>query len=132
MRVMSWQIQVCDNQQVVFTAEADAPVELGRQADRAEVPYSAKRVGDHWRVIVARLEEHNVSRRHALVEAAAQNCVRLTNLSTQQPIRLPDGNEVTPHDSCMMTLPLTLTLGNKTIRIQENDADEIPLRTLEE
>jgi adenylate cyclase len=129
---MSWQIQVSENQQLVFTGEADAPLELGRQADRAEEPYSLRRVDDRWRVIVARLEEHNVSRRHALVETVPQNCVRVTNLSTQQPVRLANGTNLLPHNSCVASLPVGLTLGNKLINIQECDVDEVPLRSLEE
>jgi adenylate cyclase len=129
---MKWQIQVSENQQLVFTGESDPPLELGRQSDRSEIPYSLKRIADHWRVIIARLEEHNVSRRHALLEAMPPNGVRLTNLSTQQPIRLAGGADLQPHDSGVAPLPVTLTLGNKTIRIQDCDADEVPLRSLEE
>jgi adenylate cyclase len=129
---MSWQIQVSENQQLIFAGESDAPIELGRQADRSEEPYSLRRLEDHWRVIIARLEEHNVSRRHALVEAGPAKCAQLTNLSAQQPIRLADGRDLRPHDSCVAPLPLTLTLGNKMVRIQEGEADDLPLQTLEE
>src|SRR5207245_9914166 len=97
---MTWQIQVSENDQLVFTGESDSPVELGRQADRSEAPYSLKRIDDHWRVIVACLEEDNVSRRHALVEAEPENYVRLTNLSTQHAVRLADGADLLPYDSC--------------------------------
>jgi adenylate cyclase len=128
---MSWQIQVSENQRLIFEGESDAPVELGRQADRSEVPYSLRRIDDRWRVIVARLEEHNVSRKHALVEAGPQQRVQLTNLSTQQPIHLADGTDLRPHDSCTAPLPLTLSLGNKTVRILESDADDVPLRSLD-
>jgi adenylate cyclase len=129
---MSWQIQVFENQQLVFAGQSDPPLELGRQADRAEQPFSLRYVDDRWRLTIARLEEHNVSRRHALAEAIAPHCVRLTNLSTQQPVRLVDGADLAPHDSCVVPLPVTLTLGNKAIRILDGDADELPLRSLEE
>lgn len=129
---MAWQIQVCENQQVIFTGESEPPLELGRQADRSEAPYSLKQIDDHWRVIVARLEEHNVSRRHALVEAAPESCVRVTNLSTQQPIHIVDGSALPPHESCVTPLPVGLTLGNKLIHIREDEADSVPLRSLEE
>ena len=71
---MTWQIHVSENQRIIFADEAEAPVELGRQADRSELPYSLRRIDDRWRVIIARLEEHNVSRRHALVEEGPQQC----------------------------------------------------------
>ena len=57
---------------------------------------------------------------------------RLTNLSTQQPIHLADGRDLQPHDSCVAPLPLTLILGNKSVRIQEADDEDVPLRSLEE
>ncbi len=129
---MGWQIQVSENEQLVFAGESDPPVELGRQADRSETPYSLKQIDDHWRVVIAPLEEHNVSRRHALVETAPEKCVRITNLSTQQPVSLVDSSDIPPHDSCVAPLPVTFTVGNKTIRIQENEADDVPLRSLEE
>jgi adenylate cyclase len=130
---MSWQIQVTENHQVVYTGESDAPLELGRQSDRCEIPYSLRRVDDRWRVVIARLEEHHVSRRHALLEAVPPNRIRLTNLSTQQPIRLVSGTDLLPHDSCIVPLPVNIALGNKAIRIQANEeADEIPLRSLDE
>jgi adenylate cyclase len=120
----SWQIQVSENQQMVFASESDAPVELGRQADRKEAPYSLRRMKDHWRVVIAPLEEHNVSQRHALVEAGPQKCAQLTNLSTEQPIHLADGTDLPPLESRVAPLPLTMLLGNKMIRIQEEDSDE--------
>src|SRR5438445_87371 len=83
-------------QQLIFEGESDPPVELGRQADRSEAPYSLKRIDDQCRVIIARLEEHNVSRRHALVEPAPEKQVRVTNLSTQQPIGLIGGSDLPP------------------------------------
>src|SRR5260370_30762438 len=129
---MGWQIQVSENEQLVFAGESDPPVELGRQADRSETPYSLKQIDDNWRVVIAPLEEHNVSRRHALVETAPEKCVRITNLSTQQPVSLVDSSDIPPHDSCVAPLPVTFTVGNKTIRIQENEADDVPLRSLEE
>jgi adenylate cyclase len=128
---MGWQVQVSENQQVVFTVESDPPLELGRQSDRCEIPYSLKRVDDRWRVIIARLEEHYISRRHALLEAVPPNSIRVSNLSMQQPVRLVNGADLLPRDSCIVPLPVTFTLGNKAICIQAEDADEIPLRSLE-
>ncbi|HLJ91952.1 MAG TPA: hypothetical protein VKU02_02035, partial [Gemmataceae bacterium] len=130
--MMGWQIQVSENQRLVFSGEAELPMELGRQADRSESPYALKQVEDRCRVIIARLEEHTVSRRHALVENAPEQGVRVTNLSTQQPVRLADGTELPPHESRIMAPPLTLTVGNKTIRILEGEAEDVPLRSLDE
>ena len=99
---MSLQVRVSENEQTVFEGQTDLPLELGRQADRLETPYTLKRGNEQARVIVARLEEYTVSRRHALLEVAPDNHMRITNLSAQQPINVVEGRELPPHDSCIM------------------------------
>src|SRR6202030_2994958 len=100
----------------------------GRQADLSEKPYSQKqdKAADPCRVVIARLGDHNVSRRHAVVEPLAGNRVRLKNVSQRQTIRLFDGSELRPADARETNLPVLFTLGSKTIRIQERDPAEDP------
>jgi adenylate cyclase len=129
-----WQIRVYENHQLVHSGEVTGSVELGRQADLSEKPYSQKqdKPTDPWRVVIARLGDHNVSRRHALVEPLQGNRVRLKNVSQRQTIRLFDGTELRPEGSRETVLPMLFTLGSKTIRIQETEADDLPLQSLSE
>src|SRR5262249_41310607 len=84
------------------------------------------------RVGMARLGDHNVSRRHALVAPLTDMRVRLKNASQRQSIRLFDGTELRPEGSRETVLPVLFTLGSKTIRIQEMEPDDLPLQCLAE
>jgi adenylate cyclase len=115
-----WQIQVYDNQELVHEGEVSGAVELGRQANPREMPYTQTEEKPLcWRVVVGRREEQNISRKHALVEPLLGNRVRVTNQSTSQSIRFLDGGELSPQASCERTLPLVLSLGGKVVNIQE-------------
>src|SRR5436190_1244792 len=91
-----WQVRVYENQQPVYTTEITGPFELGRQADRNERAFAQKTEGGITRLIVARLEEQSVSRRHVRLEPLGPQRLRLTNLSTRQALRFHDGRELQP------------------------------------
>ncbi len=113
-----WQLKVYDSQHLVFSVNLQGTVELGRQSEGEEKPFFQKQQADHRRVVIARLDEDTVSRRHARVEPLSREKVRLTNLSAKLAIRLPDGNELAPSTSCELAIPASLTLGKKVVRIQ--------------
>jgi adenylate cyclase len=113
-----WQLRVYDSHQLVFSVNLQGAAELGRQSEGEERPFFQKQQADHRRVVIARLDEDTVSRRHARVEPLSREKVRLTNLSAKLAIRLPDGNELAPASSCELAIPASLTLGKKVVRIQ--------------
>jgi adenylate cyclase len=124
-------IKVYDKQALVFSGDFGEPVELGRQSRMDEKLYTQTVDSGHPRVVVARLEEQTVSRKHLLIQPIAEDRVRLTNVSSRQAVRLLDGTELQAQESQEMTLPIVFTLGTKTVRLQEVE-EEVPVERLAE
>lgn len=125
-------IRLYDRNELVFTDEFEEPVELGRQSEAAEQTYSRRQEGKHWRVVIARMEEQAVSRRHALIEPLAGGRVRVTNSSSLIPMTLSDGTELAPRASTELALPVALSVGKRRIHVSEADSSLTQLRGLPE
>lgn len=126
------QIRIHDRRQLVYSADLDGVLHLGRQRDVAEKPYSHAKDGDHWRVVIARVDESFVSRDHVRVEPLSDGGVRLTNLSDKSAVRLEAGPELKPKGSHEAPLPLALVFGTKSVRLQQPREDEVVMQTLAE
>jgi adenylate cyclase len=125
------QIRVYENQQLLHAGAVDGPCELGRQEDRWEKLFSQKRnAAGLWRLVIARLEDHTVSRRHVRLEPLPDGRVRVTNVSSRGVVRLLDGSDLPALASCEASLPVLLTLGSKTVRVEE--LEDVPLHGLAE
>lgn len=119
----AWQIKVYDRNRECYETDVSGPVELGRQASPDEEPFTKHpRAEGGWRVVIAPPQETVVSRCHALVEPLAADKVRLTNRSNLLPIHLGNGSVLETGASCDIALPLLITLGAKTVRIQREEA----------
>src|SRR5207245_1562584 len=77
-------------------------------------------------------DEKSVSRQHALLEPLAEGGFRLTNLSAERSIGLPDGNELKPKAGCSVSADALLTLGKRTIRLQRTGNQQLALQGLPE
>jgi adenylate cyclase len=122
-----FQVLVFHQNEVVYWADCDGPMLLGRQGkgEGALTSYrltSGERQGV-WRVVIAARDEDTISREHALVEGLEGRRVRLTNLSSRVQIRTTDGTVVLPGGICELAVPLTLSLGQKVVRVQTAGED---------
>jgi adenylate cyclase len=125
------QLRVYDKGVLVCTVEPDGPVEIGRQSEAEEPPYNQRQEPNYCRVVVARLDEANVSRRHVRLEPLPNGNVRLTTLSNYQGIRLEDGSELQPRgDVRELPLPVVFTVGGRTVRLQSAESSESALFSL--
>lgn len=123
-------IRVYERQQPVYTEDFTGPVELGRQSDANEQPYSKRLDNGRWRAVIARLNEDTISRKHVLLEPLGTGRLRLTNLSSNVPVHYPEG-DLTPEQSCEVMLPIVLTLGRRTtIHIDSADMVSAELQHL--
>jgi adenylate cyclase len=127
-----WQIRIYEQQKLVFTADLSGPAELGRQSAADEALYSHHIVLGRRRVVIAPKGEKSVPRQHALIEPLAEGGFRLTNLSAERSIGLPDGELLLPKASCVVAADALLTLGQKTIRLQRAGDQPLPLQGLPE
>lgn len=142
------QYKVFDRQQIVYEGEFPGPVLLGRQNDlrvgESEDVYRPRRLdSNRWRLVIARYDENNVSREHALVEPLSGDRVRISNLSSKLmiPIQLPieavlprwDRREHDRPPTQDLDLPCIFHLGPKTIRVQSDPGhSDVPLQSLSE
>jgi adenylate cyclase len=125
-------VRVYEDQRLAHAEDCDGAVELGRQGEGDGKPYSRQAERGRCRLVIAPRDERTVSRRHALLEPLAGGKVRLTNLSKTLPVRLPDGTELGPRGVSEVPLPAVLTLGKRTVRVQEAEARDVALHGLAE
>jgi adenylate cyclase len=127
------QIRLYEGEKNVFSGEFEGPVELGREKPGEQGPFFQKFDSGVCRIVIARADEHNVSRKHTVIEPTPGGAVRLTNFSTSLPIRFPDGTQLQSGTSSERALPVVFILGNKTVRVESREAtSDIPLRALAE
>lgn len=110
--------RIYNRQQHVFTAELTGPVELGRQDKGEEGPYHHHPITGKNRLIVARFDEDNISRKHVLIEPQTGGQIRVNNLSKSLPIQVQNGGDVAPLAACDFEPPLVFSFGTKTVRVQ--------------
>lgn len=121
----AWQIRVFEDHDLVYTVELTGPAELGRQSSPAEKLYGHLLGAGRQRVVIAGIEERSVSRQHALLEPITAGGFRLTNLSAERPITLPDGADLAPKTSCSVAADALLTIGKKAIHLQTGSGPQL-------
>jgi adenylate cyclase len=126
-----WQLRIYETQKLVHTLDGDGPVVLGRQAVGEAGPFNETRDGSTRRLVIARLDEDTVSRKHLRIEPLPDGRLRLSNLSQKLPVILGTGAEIGPGASSDVTLPAMIVVGRRTIRIQPMEAPP-PLLALPE
>lgn len=127
-----WQIRIYEQQKLVCTADLSGPAALGRQSAAAEALYSHHLLSGRRHVVIAPKDEKSVSRQHALLEPLAEGGFRLTNLSAERSIGLPNGKDLKPHAGCAVAADTLLTFGKRTIRLQRTGSQPLPLQGLPE
>jgi hypothetical protein len=126
------ELKFFENKELACTRELAGPVEMGRQRDGEEGPYAAKQEAGRWRIVIARRDEQAVPRQYVLAEPLAGGRVRLTNLSKNVSLRLPDGAELAHQAHSDLSLPVVLPLGRTTVRLQEVADEDLPIQGLGE
>lgn len=127
-----WELRVYENQNLVYADVFGDRVELGRQSKGEEAPYSKSQQGGLCRVVIAKIEEDTISRKHLLIEPLAEGRCRFSNLSKQQMVRFGDNRQLGPGASCEVSIPLMFTLGVKTVRVQALEASGLEIQGLPE
>lgn len=128
----SWELRVYESKNLAFAEVFSGRVELGRQSKGEGAPYAKSQTGDLCRVVIAKVEEDNVSRKHLLIEPLTEGLFRVSNLSRQQVVRFVDNRQLTPGASCETRLPLMFTLGAKAVRVQAAEPSGLEIQGLSE
>jgi adenylate cyclase len=130
-----WQVRVYEKHRLLHSADCTGILELGRQSDPDEGMYVPRPSGDRSRMVIARLDEQSVSRRHVLVTPLPGGKVRIDNLSATLAVFLAGSSELKPGMSVETALPLVLSVEPKVVRIEEaeeKDEESGLLRSLRE
>jgi hypothetical protein len=125
-----WRLQLYKGQQLAHTATLTGAVELGRERGPEDALYSHHPVSGGGRLVIAGKDEKSVSRRHALIEPLPGGGFRLTNLSGERPIGLPDGTALPTGASYSAAADAVLTIGKIVCRLQEVRNEPLPLHGL--
>jgi len=128
----SWELQVYDEKQLVYTVELVGPAVLGRQRTETEKLYSRGCVDGRERVVVAANDEKAISRDHVLVEPQAEGGFRITNKSERRRIGMPDNQVLEAQASCLVAGDVLLLLGRKAVRLRSLSSEETSLQGLPE
>jgi adenylate cyclase len=116
-------ILVYENQQLRYVDDFEGTLEIGRQKDREHEPISRYPEAGGWRLVIAGREDKSVGRTHAQIVPLPDGRARIRNGSSGQPVWFQNGQKLAPRDSCEVRLPSVLTLGEKTICVQEGAAE---------
>ena len=127
-----WQLRIYENQRLVHSAEGNGAVELGRQAVGEPAPFGEVKDTSPRRMVIARLDEDTVSRKHLRLDPLPDGRVRVANLSTKLPVVVGSGMEVPPGANIEVGLPAVFTVGRRTIRVQQPTEPAAPLLALPE
>ncbi len=129
----TWQLRIYDRHQLVGEHEVDGPIEVGRQSEGEEGPYALRRLETGAsRLVIARLDENTVPRKHALLEPLGGGRARVISLSPRISVQLNEGGSLEPGGSREVGLPLLLVAGRTTVRLEDVDEGAVHLESLEE
>ncbi|GIW82931.1 MAG: hypothetical protein KatS3mg105_4738 [Gemmatales bacterium] len=121
----NWQIRVYEAHRLIFAGEVAFPLEIGRQRSVDEELFVVKPTSDGWnRLVIAKLDEVNVSRAHVHITETEDGAIQIENKSTMQPVTLPQG-PLAAQTSVQLKLPVEMIVGKKTIRLLGRGREEV-------
>jgi adenylate cyclase len=124
----SFELNVYEQDQLVHSEEFSGALELGRQGQGENGPYSHSLLPSGIRrLIIARFAESSISRKHLLVEPLPNSRVRLTNLSSKVRLPLTDGRSIMPGATEEIPYPAYLTFGSKKIALRQEESELLSL-----
>jgi adenylate cyclase len=126
------ELRIYENEKLVYSHELTEAIELGRQSKDEATPFHIETASGRSRLIVARHDEMNISRRSLLVELIPDGKVRLTNLSRTRGFQVPNIGSLGHEDFCVVSPPLGLWLGKFAVRIEAVEAEELAIQGLAE
>ncbi len=117
----------------VFVTPLDRRLEIGRQRIGEPIPRSRIDRADSARVVLAALDEVDVSRSHmALTPQSDGKGIEVANLSHTQPVRLSPDLVLPPGESTVVEPPLLAQFSVYAVRVEPPEEEELDLQPLPE
>ena len=116
----------------LLSLETWEPIVIGRQTGRDQKPPSYRSREQKCRVTLAGRDSAVVSREHLLIEAQDAGRIRVTNQSQRHVVQLPNRVMLKARESQELSLPASLGIANWVLRVEVPNAEDAPLRALEE
>lgn len=111
-------LKIYEGQNLVHSQSLADQLHIGRQDKGQPLPYGICRTAKGQKLIIARSTEVSISRNQMLLELMDETRVRISNLSSNVPFHLANGQVCEPGDKHVeFTLPIELTMGTKILRI---------------
>lgn len=117
----------------VFATQLDSRLEIGRQRAGEPDPYRRLDRTDHARVVLAPLNDVDVSRSHISIELLPESGnVKVKNLSRSQPVKLSADTILGPGDEKTEEIPFLAQFSSYAVRIDPPEDEELILQPLPE
>ncbi|HEV8058632.1 MAG TPA: hypothetical protein VGP68_02090 [Gemmataceae bacterium] len=116
----------------LLSLETWEPIIIGRQTGHDQKPPSYRSREQKCRVTLAGRDSAVVSREHLLIEVQDASRIRVTNQSPRHGVQLPNRVTLNSRESQELDLPASLGIANWVLRIELPNAEDAPLRALEE
>jgi hypothetical protein len=104
------------------------PMEIGRQRPGEPGPYQRLRARGKDRLIIARLEETQISRSHVGVELAGGKKLRVINRSASSDVWIDPDGRLDPGEHRRLDRPILLIIGDRVVRLEETYESPDPSR----
>ena len=111
-------LKVYYQQELVFATALNKPLEIGRQEQGTPPPYYRHERDQDDRVVVAPLNQTNISRRHLHLVYQQHGRVKATSLTSKGDIVINSQFRLGPNKSCKIALPTLIQLGDLVIRLE--------------
>lgn len=117
----------------VFVTPLDTRLEIGRQRASEPAPTSRLDRTDSARVILAPLDDVDVSRSHVELKLiAGEENIEVINLSRSQPVRLDSEQVLAPGERTVAELPVLLQFSSYAVRVEPPEDEDLELQPLPE
>ena len=120
------------HRQRVLASSLDAVLEVGRQREGEPAPAVRLDHSRGARVILAPIDDIEVSRSHVEVAPVEGGAVRVKNLSTSLPVRLAPNQTLAPGEVAVAPPPVLLQFGSYAVRVDPAEEEDLALEGLPE
>ncbi len=116
--------------QRLYASPLDTCLEIGRQREGEPVPPARVDQSDGARIILAPLDDVEISRSHLQIAPTTAGHIRIANRSQKLPVRLSPDRVLAPGESAVAAPPLLIQFGPFAVGVDPPEDDDLALAAL--